>query len=331
MTVKTASKELVKDFSNKNLRDIKVIVVSETPQQRTAFSDTVSSCGFTLVDCISPQQVTRKHHDAKADIWLIDSDYDQQMSSAIDASEPDTVLIGFSQAPFLNETQRYHKWQRKLKRKLAQMLQMPELAADKKYQHTDRSWKYVVFLGASMGGPSAIKTFLDNLSTDLPICILLAHHFNSKMIHTLPRILNRHNNWHCQVISNTQMLQPGQCLIAPIDQKIVCDSNGRIILSKTGWEGEYKPAIGEILKNTSEVFGQDLISIIFSGMGTDGSQYLEQIQANNSQLWAQDPEDSACASQPRAIIDSGYCHFIGTSEQLAIKLTEFVTQDMLTA
>lgn len=314
--------------NNNRLADIKVMVVSETPQQRTAFSDTVRSCGMTLVDCVSRQQVTRKHHQANADIWLIDSDYDNQMVSAIDASQPDTVLIGFNPAPFLNETQRYAKWQRKLKRKLATMLDLPELINDKRFKATNRSWQFVVFLGASMGGPSAIKAFLDHVPTELPICILLAHHFNSKMIHTLPRILNRHNDWRCQVVSTTQMLQPGQCLIAPIDQKIVCDSNGRIILLQEPWQGEYKPAIGELLKNTSDVFGSDLISIIFSGMGTDGSQHLAQIQGNNSQLWAQDPKDSACASQPRAIIESGFCQFVGTPEALAQKLVAFVTENM---
>ena len=314
--------------NGRRLEELKVIVVSETQHQRIAFSDTVRSCDLTLIDCITREQVTRKHYQSDANIWLIDSNYDPQMIASIEASQPDTILIGFDTAPFLNETQRYAKWQRRLKRKLAHMLNIPEIMGAKRFEASNRSWQYVVFLGASMGGPSAIKSFLDNLSTELPICILLAHHFNNKMIHTLPRILNRHNDWRCQVITTTQMLQPGQCLIAPIDKKIVCDSNGRVILCDEPWAGEYKPAIGTLLKNTSDVFGPDLISIIFSGMGKDGSQYLEQIQENHSQLWAQDPDDSACASQPKAIIDSGYCQFIGTPEQLASQLTDYVTEHM---
>lgn len=310
----------------RRLDEVRVIVVSETQHQRIAFSDTVRSCGLTLVDCITCEQVTQKYAQSDADIWLIDSSYDYKMIAAIEASKPDTVLVGFDTAPFLNESQRYAKWQRRLKRKLANMLDMPEIIGSKRFEASNRSWQFVVLLGASMGGPSAIKSFLDHLSTELPICILLAHHFNDKMIHTLPRILNRHNEWRCQVITTTQMLQPGQCLIAPVDKKIVCDSNGRVILAEQGWEGEYKPAIGTLLKNTSDVFGADLISIIFSGMGVDGSQHLEQIQENNSQLWAQDPDDSACASQPKAIIDSGYCQFVGTPAQLAQHLTDYVTE-----
>lgn len=144
------------------------------------------------------------------------------------------------------------------------------------------------------------------------------------MIHTLPRLLSRHNDWRCQVVSTSQRLQTGHCLIAPIEQQIVCNSTGRVILLPEPWAGEYKPEIGQLLKNTSDVFGNELIGIIFSGMGHDGSQYLEQTLDNHSQLWAQDPNHSACPSQPQAIIDSGHCQFVGTPEQLAQRLTDMV-------
>ena len=59
-------------------------------------------------------------------------------------------------------------------------------------------------------------------------------------------------------------------------------------------------------------------------MGNDGTQYLDLIQDNDSQLWAQDPSLSACPSQPQAIIDSGYCTFIGGPQALAQKLTDYI-------
>lgn len=310
----------------KNKSDIKVLVVAEDHHQRMAFSDTVRGCGFTLIDCVSRAQLHDKfeRYETPIDIWLIDSDYDDSVATATAMSQSIGVLVGFSQAPYLNEAKQYAKWQRKLKRKLAQMLLLPALVDTKAYQSDTNDWQYVVFLGASMGGPSAVKEFLDNLSPTLPICILLAHHFNQTMIGTLPRILNRHNDWRCQVITSSQRLQAGQCLIAPIDKQIVCDSTGRIILLAKAWEGDYKPAIGQILKNTSDVYGSELINIIFSGMGNDGAQYLDLIQDNDSQLWAQDPSVSTCPSQPQAIVDSGYCGFIGSPVALAQKLTDYI-------
>ncbi|MEK6199828.1 chemotaxis protein CheB [Psychrobacter sp. P11G5] len=313
-------------LSDKEDLDIKVLVIAESQHQRLAFNDTVRSLGFTLIDCLSRQQLQDKPklYSAQVDIWLIDSDYDNNIASVITASKSSAVLVGFSPAPYLNEMQHYAKWQRKLKRKLAKLLNKPSLLDSPVIDTNPPPWRYVVFLGASMGGPNAVKTFLDNLPPSLPICILLAHHFNHKMIETLPRILSRHNDWRCQVITTTQRLRTGHCLIAPIDRQIVCDSDGRVILTEQTWAGEYKPAIGQLLQNTSDVYGSDLVSIIFSGMGNDGTQYLDLIQDNNSQLWVQNPSTSTCPSQPQAIIDSGYCQFIGSPELLAQKLTDYI-------
>lgn len=319
---------------DEDYHNIKVLVVAENHHQRVAFCDTVRSFGFTLIDCVSSLQLQDKVETYKApiDLWLIDSDYDDNVAAAVAMSHSAAVLIGFSQAPYLNEAQQYAKWQRTLKRKLAQMLALPTLLTSPTTHKSDTaSWRCVVFLGASMGGPTAVKEFLDNLSPTLPICILLAHHFDQAMIRTLPRIINRHNDWRCQVITSSQPLQAGRCLIAPIDKQIVCDSSGRIILSDHAWSGEYKPTIGQILKNTSDVYGSELVNIIFSGMGKDGTQYLDLIQDNKSQLWAQDPSSSACPSQPQAIIDSGYCHFVGNPEALAKKLTNYVGDMVATA
>ena len=326
-------------LKDKHKSDIKVLVVAEDHQQRMAFSDTVRSCGLQLVDCVSRVQLQEKlkSYAVPIDIWLIDGDYDNDMALATAASKPTAVLVGFSQAPYLNEAQQYAKWQRKLKRKLAQMLALPMLVdnipyeKNTAYENEANDWHYVVFLGASMGGPSAVKEFLDHLSPVLPVSILLAHHFNQTMISTLPRILNRHNEWRCQLITSSQRLRAGQCLIVPIDKQIVCDSTGRIILLDQAWEGDYKPAIGQILKNTSDVYGSELINIIFSGMGNDGTQYLDLIQDNDSQLWAQDPSLSTCPSQPQAIIDSGYCQFVGSPIALAERLTDYIAEKAASA
>ena len=326
-------------LKDKHKSDIKVLVVAEDHQQRMAFSDTVRSCGLQLVDCVSRVQLQEKlkSYAVPIDIWLIDGDYDNDMALATAASKPTAVLVGFSQAPYLNEAQQYAKWQRKLKRKLAQMLALPMLVdnipyeKNTAYENEANDWHYVVFLGASMGGPSAVKEFLDHLSPVLPVSILLAHHFNQTMISTLPRILNRHNEWRCQIITSSQRLRAGQCLIVPIDKQIVCDSTGRIILLDQAWEGDYKPAIGQILKNTSDVYGSELINIIFSGMGNDGTQYLDLIQDNDSQLWAQDPSLSTCPSQPQAIIDSGYCQFVGSPTALAERLTDYIAEKAASA
>lgn len=363
---------------------LRFIVVSEQNQQRLAFSDTIRSWGFDLVDCVSAAQLTDKHFKQKVDVWLVDSENDYEIIQSIEAkgvevqstktkdvekqnlekqgfdkqtvttattqaeqthepSEPASMeaeplatddnevnikfkdetpkrvtLVGFAPAPYLNESQLYAKWQRQLKRKLAQMLMRPDLL-DKIDEEKSvlRPWKYVVVLGASMGGPLAVKEFLDSLPEDLPIAILLAQHFNHNMLNSLPRVLNRHNKWRCEVVNSSQQLLAGRCLILPIDNSVVCDSNGRVILQKQAWQSMYQPSISHLLVNCSEAFGNHVINIIFSGMGNDGSSAATTVKRNGSTLWVQTPDSSTCPSQPQSIIDTGLADFIATPKELA--------------
>lgn len=341
---------------------LRIIVVAEQTQQRLAFSDTIQSWGYELLACVTSNQLTPEHFKQDADVWLVDSEQDYAIIQEIDSkANPTTdrestslnqtttsanlyintdngktsgstrlrslpkavVLVGFLTAPYLNESQPYAKWQRQLKRKLADSLGKPELLEAMNTPRPEmRNWQYVVLLGASMGGPLAVKEFLDNLPSELPVAILLAQHFNEGMLNSLPRILNRHNTWRCDVIYSTQPLITGRCLIAPVQQSIVCDSTGRVIFQSHGWASGYQPCISQLLSNCSEVFGNNLVHIIFSGMGDDGSDMAEKAKQNGSQIWAQRPDSSTCESQPQSMIDTGFVDLIDTPKGLAEALVK---------
>lgn len=301
------------------------IMVVDDRNQRLAFDDTLRDFGFDVQGCYTSNALPKliKGSIDKNLVWLVDVSLDAQLQRLIDIHEPKLVLMGFSEAPNLNNAQLYRKWQNILFRRLSHALQLPKHKRAGQYS-PPKPWRYVLFLGASMGGPDAVKVFLDNISPELPVAILLAQHFDKAMIHALPKVLTRHNKWRCQVITASQSLHAGCCLVAPIDKQIVCDSEGRVILLDKPWVGEYQPNISAILKNVSDVYGGELISIIFSGMGDDGSKYIEDIVQNRSYLWAQSPQSSGCASQPQAMIDTGYCQFVGSPIELAHKINHML-------
>lgn len=345
---------------------LRILVVAEQTQQRLAFSDTIQSWGQELVACVASDQLTPEHFQQQVDVWLVDSEQDyaiiqacdnqayhadikarQMDSNGEDAALVDAapsakerkhgigllttpsaaVLVGFLNAPYLNESQPYAKWQRQLKRKIAQHLNRPDLLADLNPPRGEvRDWQYVLLLGASMGGPLAVKEFLDNLPEDLPVAILLAQHFNEGMVNSLPRILNRHNQWRCDVIESTRQLLTGRCLIVPIQHAVVCDSTGRVILQPNRWEGAYQPCISRLLLNCSEAFGNELIHITFSGMGEDGSDVAAQAIQNGGRIWAQEPVTTTCASQPQNMINTGQVERIDTPKGLAQAVVELCRQ-----
>lgn len=291
-----------------------VVIICQNAKQRVALIDSLRAFDLPMVGVYDANSV----YDAKFDdglIWLVDVDYDERLSRFIAQKKPAQVLVGLLPAPFLADAS-YGKWQRRLGEKLG--IWEPQIAC----AHRD-TWRYVVLLGASMGGIDAVKLFLDHLPADLPISLIIAHHFDANMLHTLPRLITRHNNWRCEVATVSQRLAAGRALVIPIKNEVHFDGLSRVIVKSSPWVGEYKPNIGRILKNLADVHDDAFIGILFSGMGDDGTQHLAELDGT-CQLWAQSPESCQSPSQPKALIDSGRCDFIGDPVALATQLTAFI-------
>ena len=87
---------------------LRFFIVAEQNQQRLAFSDTIRSWNFDVVDCVAASQLMPKHFEQKADIWLVDTEDDyaiiQKVEQTLNLDNQKTVLIGFMPAPYINES-----------------------------------------------------------------------------------------------------------------------------------------------------------------------------------------------------------------------------------
>ena len=330
-----------------------ILVIADQHEQRHALADTAHKLGADSVMVMDVKGLLNAQA-LSAEVWFLDMPDEllvsEQVQACIRKHEPKRVLMGFLPAPYLNDDRLFDRWQRSLIRRLrtnlahffadVQQTDTPMMTDTGK---TDRvsgffltdagisdldagrhSWRYVLFLGASMGGPQAVKEILDHLDPSLPVTVVLAHHFDAKMVGSLPRLLTRHNDWQCKIADMSQSLRAGQCLIVPVTRKVICDSTGRMIVTKEPWVGGYQPNIGELLKNLSDAFGNELIGVILSGMGDDGSQYATKLYPNHSRLWAQAPASCVSPSQPQAFIDTGVPTFVGTPKEIADKVSQLL-------
>ncbi|WP_296403634.1 hypothetical protein [Psychrobacter sp.] len=197
-----------------NLAKIRVVVIAAKAQQRQAFEHTLTQWGLTVQDCIAPEHLEQIHFQSPAELWLIDSDYDEALYSALDTLvvNPDLhiksdswsdlnsnlnsntsintspspkkhlsgkphVLVGFEPAPKVDEINLYAKWQRKLKRKLVSLLGLPTSVIQTAHTSAQRHqpWqKAVLLIVNSIGDIAAAQEFLNILPSKLPVVSLLA-------------------------------------------------------------------------------------------------------------------------------------------------------------
>jgi hypothetical protein len=313
----------------------RLFVIAERPLQRIALAEIINACGYEIVENIPPDRLQNHHLLAGPDLWLIDVSNEEEVMERIGFDAP--VMLGIDPAPQPGDRQAYGRWMRILSRKLVKLLGKPPPllthvvsdADDDIEEAVAPAWLQVCILAASMGGPSAVKAFLDALPTDIPVAFILVQHIDPHMQEILPRILVRHNHWRCTLMHDDPMpLNLGEILIVPATRQVTVDEHGVLTPKNERWPAQYQPSISEMMRRVSDVFADRLRVIVFSGMGDDGSNVAHQVCQQGGLIWAQTAASSDCASQPDSMRATGMVAFSGTPEALAQQLRKEM-QDLI--
>ena len=83
-------------------------------------------------------------------------------------------------------------------------------------------------LGASLGGPLAVREFLSKLPEDIPAAFILAQHIGASHLDLLAEQLDRVTPLRVSVASTGHILKHQDVVLAPVDHGIVIDTLGRI-------------------------------------------------------------------------------------------------------
>jgi chemosensory pili system protein ChpB (putative protein-glutamate methylesterase) len=324
-------------------------IIADTSLQGHLLSSAVRGQGYEVVVSSDPGNIEQRWLASDAlDLWVVDLNQEDRWQDFLDRLlevTPVPILFSDGQAP-ARTSPLYPRWERRLLSKMLDYVGRPSV--DVKLD-TLKPTKPVIniptpsefrkaapgsmpqrvwVLGASLGGPTAVKAFLDCLPVELPVAFVLAQHIDNSFLETLAGVLCRDNPFECRVGYDGEQLRHGGVLIAPVEYEIAFTDNGGIVSTGKPWEGPYAPSIDQLIANVAARFGDHTGAIIFSGMGNDGSIAGPALKQRGGAVWAQDAESCACSSQPDSVRETGCVSYSGTPEKLALALVEFVRQDI---
>lgn len=184
----------------------------------------------------------------------------------------------------------------------------------------DRVW----VLGASIGGPQAVKEFLSNLPPDLPIAFVLTQHIGAGFVPLLAEQLDRVCSLEVSSPQDGVMLQNGQLVVSPVKQLLSFDTEGRIKLKPVVQKTTYTPSIDKVLIEVARRYGKKAGAIIFSGMGNDGIKGIQAIAHNGGTVWAQDAESCVVSSMADHARSTGLVGFSADPTGLSRKLVQLL-------
>jgi chemosensory pili system protein ChpB (putative protein-glutamate methylesterase) len=247
--------------------------------------------------------------------WLIDFDVDEDRHSELirylDQCDVPVIygIEAFSQSGPGRE-QEFRRLQTKL-----------ISALDELYLDTAIAMTEVWVLGASLGGPEAVKQFIDALPESLNAILLYAQHIDEIGSRALVDVLGRDSKLPVHTMDDITLLCPGRIYTVPIDSMI--DFSQRFAYkTRRPWPGGYKPSINELLTIAHKQFDERLNVIFFSGMGEDGADKAMKMKARDAQVWAQSVETCVSPAMPVSVIEKNICQQVASPVDLAKALTK---------
>lgn len=334
---------------------LRVGVISHSSHERRCLQQILEANGLQVVVPEALQDDAGPDPDLRMDVLLINLDESGEQDELwIDALvERTEVPILFNESATIRtlDTVAGKAWGRRLTAKLV------ELAAQAKarthtqddmdsgpapmhgqrpvdvivYEAADRQGRpdliqalRVVALGASIGGPEALKQFLAVIPPGFPVAFVLAQHIGSGFVELLAAQLGRACSLEVVSASEGEMLRGGQLAIAPVEFHLAFDGQGVLKFERASGHTIYSPSIDSLMTEVAACYGADANAIVFSGMGNDGLKGCRDIVRAGGSVWAQSADSCVISSMADAVRDEGLVDFSGTPEQLGEHLVAYI-------
>ena len=182
----------------------------------------------------------------------------------------------------------------------------------------------VIAIGASSGGPHALRHLLPRIPADIDAGILIVQHMPESFTAMLAHWLNEICELEVKEAESGDLALPGKVLIAPgsLHMKVKRTPAGcEVLLDKGALVNGHKPSVDVLFRSVAEQCGRLATGIIMTGMGSDGAQGLGEIMNAGGHTVAQDKESCAVYGMPRVAVERGYANKIVPLAEMASYLS----------
>jgi len=189
--------------------------------------------------------------------------------------------------------------------------------------------KYIVAIGTSTGGPKALQEVIPNIPGNVPAAFLVVQHMPPGFTKSLASRLNSMSELTVKEAEDGDIIKPGYVYIAPGDYHMLvemCNDSGlKIRLSQEPPVGGHRPAVDTMMESLSATKLKNIIGVIMTGMGGDGSEGIKKIKSvNEGYLIAQDEKTCVVYGMPRVAVQTGMVDAVVSLNNIAQEIMKKV-------
>ncbi|MEO0649406.1 MAG: chemotaxis-specific protein-glutamate methyltransferase CheB, partial [Planctomycetota bacterium] len=175
-----------------------------------------------------------------------------------------------------------------------------------------------LLIGISTGGPNALQELFKTLQVDVPVAIV--QHMPPTFTRLLAERLNTLSPMEVVEGQAGMEMRRGRVIIAPGDYHIEFERKGAGIHIRTTQdapENSCRPAVDVMFRSGQSIWGANILSVVMTGMGSDGMLGVEPIHAAGGRVLIQDEESSVVWGMPGAVHQRGLADKVVPLPQMA--------------
>lgn len=180
----------------------------------------------------------------------------------------------------------------------------------------------LVAIGTSTGGPVALQNVLTKLPAKFPFPIVLIQHMPSTFTSAFAERLNNLCKIEVKEAVDGDTLRPGLALLAPGGKQLMISKGGRVKILPGDERVNYKPCVDITFASAANVYRDQVLAIVLTGMGADGCEGARMLKQNGSVVWAQDEATSVIYGMPMAVAKANLADEILPLQQVGSRLAE---------
>ncbi|MCT4564080.1 MAG: chemotaxis response regulator protein-glutamate methylesterase [Maledivibacter sp.] len=170
------------------------------------------------------------------------------------------------------------------------------------------TFKKVVAIGTSTGGPRALQNLLPSIPKDIDAAIVIVQHMPSGFTKSLANRLDSICEISVKEAEHNDILLPGHAYIAQGGHHmVVVKENNQLKIHLDGGPtvSGHRPSVDVLMGSIADTGIRNVIGVILTGMGADGAQGLKKLKENSAYIIAQDEESCVVFGMPKSTIKLG--------------------------
>ncbi|MCA1376325.1 MULTISPECIES: chemotaxis response regulator protein-glutamate methylesterase [unclassified Bradyrhizobium] len=189
----------------------------------------------------------------------------------------------------------------------------------------------VLLIGSSTGGPQALMSLVTELSAVIDrFPVLITQHMPPTFTTILAEHLARSSRRPAAEAVDGEPVKPGRIYLAPGGKHMRVTRSGAdpVIALDDGPAVNFcKPAVDPLFTSAIDVWHGNILSVILTGMGSDGMRGGKDIVAAGGSVIAQDEASSVVWGMPGAAANAGICAAILPLNQIGAKVNRLFAGD----